>query len=132
MIWVVARGFMRWSCWLPECLNGVTWMFLVSAKVLIHCKKKYLQDLLSQHIFFCQINFNNLFSWVNLLFWVSDDQMNLLHCINSLFPVQSTYNFKATRLLTFFKLNQQYFFTRMFLGCSGWLLGCLYNDLGGC
>jgi len=25
-----------------------------------HCKKKYFQDLLSQHIFFCQINLNNL------------------------------------------------------------------------
>jgi len=35
--------------------------------------KKYFQDLLSQHVFFCQINLNNLFSWDNLLFWVSDD-----------------------------------------------------------
>jgi len=35
--------------------------------------KKYFQDLLSQHFFFCQIDLNNLFSWNNLLFWVSDD-----------------------------------------------------------
>jgi len=32
-----------------------------------HCKK-YFQDLLSQHCFFCQINLNNLFSSDNLLF----------------------------------------------------------------
>jgi len=31
--------------------------------------------------------------------------------IISLFPAQSTSNFKATMLLIFFKLNQQYFFT---------------------
>jgi len=31
-------------------------------------KKKYFQDLLSQHYFFCQINLNNLFSSDNLLF----------------------------------------------------------------
>jgi len=53
MIWVVARGFMRWSCWLPECLNGVTWMFLVSAKVLIHCKKNIFK-----------IYYHNTFSFV--------------------------------------------------------------------
>jgi len=39
MIWVVARGFMRCACCLPECLNGVTWMFLWSAKVLTCCYK---------------------------------------------------------------------------------------------
>jgi len=36
--------------------------------------------------------------------------MSLLHCINSLFPVQSTSNFKATQVAYFFKLNQQYVF----------------------
>jgi len=30
--------------------------------------KKYFQDLLSQHFFFCQINLNNLLSSDNLLF----------------------------------------------------------------
>jgi len=35
----------------------------------VHRKKKYFQDLLSQHFFFCQINLNNLFSSDNLLFW---------------------------------------------------------------
>jgi len=31
-------------------------------------EKKYFQDLLSQHFFFCQINYINLFSSDNLLF----------------------------------------------------------------
>jgi len=38
-------------------------------KVFTKCTvKKYLQDLLSQHFFFCQINLNNVFSSDNLLF----------------------------------------------------------------
>jgi len=31
--------------------------------------KKYFQDLLSQHIFFCQINFIIIYLVENLLFW---------------------------------------------------------------
>jgi len=34
-------------------------------RTLPHCKK-YVQDLLSQHIFFCQINLNNFFSSDNI------------------------------------------------------------------
>jgi len=56
----------------------------------VHCKKKKIQDLSSQiFFFFCQMKLNNLFSSDNLLFRVSDDLINL-HCINSLFPFQST------------------------------------------
>jgi len=53
MILVVARGFIRCACCLPEYLNRVTWMFLGSAKVLIHCKKNIFK-----------IYYHNTFSFV--------------------------------------------------------------------
>jgi len=46
-------------CYLKCCI--LCWSFR-------HCKKKYFQDLLSQHFFFCQINLNHLFSSDNLFF----------------------------------------------------------------
>jgi len=61
-------------------INIVCWNIIT---IDLHCSfinwegkysvKKYFQDLLSQHFFFCQISLNHLFSWDNLLFWVSDD-----------------------------------------------------------
>jgi len=51
-------------------LNELFKLIWQQKKMLSHCKKKYFQDLLSQHFFFfCQINLNNLFSSDNLLFW---------------------------------------------------------------
>jgi len=35
---------------------------LLAVASIYTVKKKYFQDLLSQHFFFCQINLNNLFS----------------------------------------------------------------------
>jgi len=49
------------------------WEFTDFQAVLepVHCKKKYFQDLLTQH--FLLSNQLNLLSWDNLLFWVSGD-----------------------------------------------------------
>jgi len=46
------------------CIIKSTFQILVNYNIV----KKYFQDLLSQHFFFCQINLNNIFSSDNLLF----------------------------------------------------------------
>jgi len=56
---------------------------------------------------------HNIFSFVKstyIIFWFSDDEISLLHCINS------NLHFNELKILRqpgylFFKLNQQYFFT---------------------
>jgi len=76
----------------------------------LHCKK-YFQDLLSQHIFFCQINFIIIYL-VEITYYFEFLMVKLIYFI----VLTHFFQFNQLKILRqpdylLFKLNQQYFFT---------------------
>jgi len=73
--------------------------------------KKYFQDLLSQHIFFCQINFIIIYL-VKITYYFEFLMIKLISFIilTHFFQFNQLKILRQPRLLTFFKLNQLYIF----------------------
>jgi len=81
---------------------------VIIAQLVLHCKK-YFQDLLSQHIFFCQIN-SIIIYLVEITYYFEFLMIKLISIVLTHFvQFKQLKILRQPRLLTFFKLIQQYF-----------------------